>query len=108
MPVGMGPNQTGKPTDTVGETADLSVDQPRGQAVPGLVIGERWIGQARAQAIVEPAVEIGKTRRHPHDPLVAPLVRLDRWRQHRCRLRSAVPVSLALWLRRWLQGARSF
>src|SRR3954469_10830067 len=108
MPIGMRAHKTGQATHAIGEAADLRVDQPGSQAIPRLVIGERGIGETGAQAVVEPTVEIGKAGRHPHDPFVATLVRLDGWRQPGYRFRGNIRVWLRLRLWRWLLTRSTF
>ena len=57
VPVGRRSNEAGEATDAVGEAAGLRVDQPSGEVVPGCVTGERRVGQAGADPVVEPAIE---------------------------------------------------
>ena len=82
VPVGMGPDETGQSAHPVGEPTDLGVDEPGGQPVPRLVAGQRWVGQPGAQAIVEPAVELGEAGGHAGDAVVARLAWFG-WREDR-------------------------
>ena len=73
VPVGVGADQPGEAAHPVGQAADLGIDQPRGQAVPRLVAGQRRVGEPGAQPVVEPAVELGEPGGHAGDAIVAGL-----------------------------------
>ncbi len=78
VPVGIGADEPGEPADAVGEGAGAGVDEAGGQIVPRRVAGERRIGETRADAVLEPPVELDETLAHASDPLVARTIAVDR------------------------------
>ena len=71
VPVGPGADDAGEAADAVGEGAGPGVDEPGGEVVPRGVAGERRVGEAGAQAVVEPAVELDEPAAQAGDALVA-------------------------------------
>ena len=61
MPVGFGADPAGEPADAVGEGAGAGVGEPAGQLVPRGEAGDARVGEAGAETILEPAVELDET-----------------------------------------------
>ena len=80
------PNEPRKPSDPVGETASLCVDESRSEVIPRCVASERWVSKAGANAIVKPTVELSEPGEHPLDPLVSGIVALVFGRRLRRRI----------------------
>ena len=83
VPTGRCSNEAGEAADAIGEAAGLGIDQPSREVVPRCVTGERRIGQANADPVVEPAIEFCQPSVHPFDTIVA----------------SRVAIGLGHWLR---------
>ena len=92
VPVGMRADHSCESAHAVGEPANLRVDQPRGQFIPRRVSRQHRIAETGAHTILEPAIELGETRCHPRDAIVAATgwIALRYRRQHRMFVRLRV------------------
>ena len=71
MPVRFGADPPGEPADAVGEGAGAGVGEPAGQLVPRGEAADARVGEAGAETILEPPVELDQTADEAFDALVA-------------------------------------
>ena len=71
VPLRLGADTPGEPANTVGEGSGAGVGEPAGHLVPRCEAGDARIGEAGAETILEPAVELDESTDEPRDAFVA-------------------------------------
>ena len=78
VPVGPGADDAGEAAHAVGQGAGAGVDETGGELVPRGVAGEGRVGEAGADAVVEPALELDEAGNEALDAFVALAVEVGR------------------------------
>ena len=65
VPLRLGADTPGEPANTVGEGSGAGVGEPAGQLVPRCEAADARVGEAGAETILEPAVELDESTDEP-------------------------------------------